>query len=413
MQKVLLLSLPLIFLCQATSQITPQKASKKPSITQIKFSPPNNTIQVSFKTATAGIPDIQNSTKWTVVIFYDDKPPANLTPAEVQQDKSLDTSMDLTMSNVSWDHVTSLAVSFEGTQALAQPPAKQAKSYFTAAAQQSDADNSLTGSYSPAIHSATQYTISGLGTVAPQVSRHLYLGGTASVETDNRPSADPDSFFVSALAQWIPRSSRFLDKRAQGVLINWDIAGLQFDRSTTTKTFVSSAMMEIPLLIYPAPFKTSKFGAGLFPYVGISAGSNLSNSLQPGGSGFVFDGVVGGLIDLTFKLPSATWLQKVELTGTDTLRIPATDEIFTYTHYISQTGKTVSLPALSTKVRNHVKGELDLTVAKPFSISIQYEDGELPPAYKTINNKVTIGIKVALQQATGAQSKVSINTESQ
>lgn len=420
MRKLLFLLLPLFTLSHSASLGAPQKPPKSPSITDVAFiaatktTPGSNIIQVTFASATGQIPNIYTATSWAVVIFHKNKPPETLTPLQVKQNATIATAVELILDSALGDDVTSVAASFDGTQALAKAPATQSKSYFISAASQSDADNSLTGSYSPAIHSAPQYTISGLGTVAPQLgSSSVYLGATASVNTDNRPSADPDSFFVSALLQWIPRSERFWDDRAQGVLINWDAAGLQFDRSTTTKTFVSSAMMEIPFRIYPAAFKSSTFGAGVFPYVGISTGTNLSNSLQPDGSGFVFDGVVGGMVDITFKVPGATWLQKIELSGTDTLRIPATDEIFTYTHYISQTGKTVSLPTLSTKVRNHVKGELDLTIAKPFSISVQYEDGELPPAYKTINNKVTIGIKVALKQANGAQSKVNLNTESQ
>jgi hypothetical protein len=431
----------------------PKTPPKTPSITAVLAARDTNVITVTFESPVDSIPTIYKTTEWSIIVGYDNKDPTTLKP-DLAKASELSTSVDLTVTALSWDHVTSIAVYFGGVQKSTQlaPPGKhsQAKSYFTAAAQQSVADNYLTGSYSPAIHSAAQYTISGLGTLTPQLHArwcqtsqalrdshtcNVYFGGTASVETDNRPSADPDSFFVSPLWQWVPISTRFWNCRAQGVLINWDMAGLQFDRSTTTKTLVSSVVMEVPLRVFPPPFKSEKpepgksekgghcnvapkmvsssFNAGVFPYVGISTGGNLSNALQPGGSGFVFDGIVGGLIDLTFKVPKATWLQKVELTGTDTLRLPSTDEIFTYVHYISQTGKTVSLPTLLSKPRNHVKGELDLTVAKPFSISIQYEDGELPPAYKTINNKVTVGIKILLQQSNNAAAKISTNTESQ
>jgi hypothetical protein len=279
---------------------------------------------------------------------------------------------------------------------------------FQPAASQSQADNYLTGSYSPAIHSAPQYSISGQGNLDFPIGSRVYLGAVASVETDNRPSANPDSFLVSGQLQWIPIYHRFLNDYAQGILVNWDFAGLEFDRATTTKTFVSSATAEMPLRLYPSPKAAlGKFTSGLFPFIGATTGTNLSNALEPSGSGFIFRGVFGTSVGLTYNMPSVTWMQKISLTATDTARMPATNEIFTFTHYISATGKTVSLPVLSTRIRNHVTGELDLTIAKPFSISIQYEDGELPPAFKTIDNKVTVGVKIALQQTAGAQTKIS------
>ena len=78
----------------------------------------------------------------------------------------------------------------------------------------------------------------------------FYVGATATVSTDNRPSADPDSFLVSGLAQWIPVEHplrQLLHGRATSLLVNWYFAGLEFDRQTTTKTFISSAIAEQPL----------------------------------------------------------------------------------------------------------------------------------------------------------------------
>jgi hypothetical protein len=433
MKKMRSSLLSVFLFCQFMSFAVAQKPAK-PSIAAVGYTPGDDLVRVTFDgVAAAKVPDINDVSKWAIVIFYDDNSTSTVTGANLTIDTStFGSDVGVTVpKNVLTDKTTSLVVSFNGSQSKpSKPSSKLSQSYFMPAASQNLADNYLTGSYSPAIHSATQYSISGLVTLTPQIRESsFYVGGTASVETDNRPSADPDSFFVSPLLQWI-YSNRFASCRAQGALLNWDVAGLQFDRSTTTKTFVSSAIAETPILIYPAPARTkgvkgckvnrntpkirpTNFNASMTPYWGISSGTNLSNALQSGGSGFALNGVVGGSIDIVSKVPHTAWLQKVELTGIDTLRIPATNEIFTYTHYISQTGKTVSLPTLSTHLRNHVKGEVDLTIAKPFSISIQYEDGELPPAYKTIDNKVTVGIKIALQQAKGAPSKISTNSESQ
>jgi len=141
----------------------------------------------------------------------------------------------------------------------------------------------------------------------------------------------------------------------------------------------------------------------MYPYFGFATGTNLSNALEKGGSGFIFRGVFGTSISLTYK---TNWklLQQIGLTATDTVRIPATNEIFTYTHYISATGKTVSTPVLSTQVRNHLLTQLNFTVAKPFSITVKYEYGELPPAFRTVNT-VSIGVSILLQQANTGRAK--------
>lgn len=307
------------------------------------------------------------------------------------------------------DHTTSMLVSVSGAQILFTPTAgsQTSHSFFESAPSQAQSDNYLTGSYSPAIHSAPQYTISGQGRVVKQLSPKSYFGAVASVETDNRPEANPDSFLVSGLIQSVPIAKPFWGNGvARGMLIDWDVAGLEFDRQTTTETFISSALAEVPLRLYPNPGENfGKVVAALYPEFGLTIGTNLTNALEPSGSGFVFRGLAGGKLSLTLK-PGWKWLQQIGLTGNDIARIPATNEIFTYTHYISATQKTVSLPVLSTKVRNHVTGQLAFTFAKPFSLTVKYEDGELPPAFKTINNKVTIGLSITLRQRTGASTKV-------
>jgi hypothetical protein len=398
------------------------KKPATPKITSVFVTKGDQTVTVAFTTSVKGVPGIATVDQWNIVVFFANKaptvkPPKVVAPSEVKPSPFQANAVFVTLPEAALaDDVQSIVVSFGGSQSPpASAPPKASNSHFMNPKSQNDADNSLTGSYSPAIHSQAQYTISGQGNLAfGPFAKRLYFGATASVATDKRPSADPDSFFVSPLIQCLLKSKRFWNNRAGGLLANWDVAGLEFDRSTTTKTLVSSARVEVPFLVYPAPGKSlGVFSASLYPYIGATAGTNFSNALEPGGSGGVFRGDIGGSIGVVFDQPSVSWMQKISLAGTDTLRIPATSEIYTYTHYISQTGKTVNIPVLSTHLRNHVTGELDFTVAKPFSLSVKYENGVLPPAFKAVNNKVTIGIKIALQQRNGANTKISVNAEAQ
>jgi hypothetical protein len=112
------------------------------------------------------------------------------------------------------------------------------------------------------------------------------------------------------------------------------------------------------------------------------------------------------MLNLTIKT-KWKYLQQIGVTSNYTARMPATDEIFINTHYISATGKTVSIYTMSNQTRNHVKDELDLTIAKPFSITIKHEYGELPPGFRTIRNKVSIGLTIQLQQGGSPAAKIN------
>jgi hypothetical protein len=304
-------------------------------------------------------------------------------------------------------HVTSILVSFKITQLLWSPTPAACVTTFCAASSKNTSDNYLSGLYSPAIHSAAQYSIDAQGSFAKEViPAKVWLGAIATISTDNRPTADPDSFLVSGLLEWVPKNQHFWHDRAQGVLVDWDFAGLEFDRKTTTKTFISSPVAEIPLRIYPRPNADSKFSLGLFPYVGFGTGTNLSNALNSSGSGFVFRGLAGISASFTAKT-KWKWLSQIGVTSNYTARIPALGEIFTDTHFISATGKTVSLYNISTKTRNHVKNQLDFTVAKPLSITVKHEYGELPPGFRRVDNKVSIGLTLMLQQGNTAHSQLN------
>jgi len=309
-------------------------------------------------------------------------------------------------------HLTSLTVDFKNIPSSPWTIKQKGKcvSMFCTAASKSTADNYLSGSFSPAIHSAAQYTIDFKGSYVKQIGLSpFYAGGIATVSTDQRPTADPDSFLVSGVLQWVIKASPS-DKPPpfwsipKTWILNWDVAGLEFDRQTTTKTFISSPIVEAPKRIFGTP--KSLCSLGVFPYFGIETGSNLSNALNSGGSGFVFRGELGASVSLKFNT-KLSYLSAIAITSNYTARIPGVAEIFTNTHYISETGKTVSLYSLSTQTRNHVKDELDITIAKPVSITVKHEYGELPPGFRTVHNKVSIGLSVMLFQNNTASSAVS------
>jgi len=391
-------------------------------------------VTVVFNSRVPSSRSLEDPTKWTVIVYVRGMPPIvyqgsgahewtvtsnnaakSVTPEIVQVDKNRGYVILTLPPAALTGSLTSLLVSFDSGPLFAYSATPAGK--FSAATSKSTSDNYISATYSPAFHSAAQYNIDAKGSFIHQwdvfgllseLQRKPYFGAIATVETDNRPTADPDSFLVSGLVEWVLRDKRFFYQRAQGILVNWNVAGLEFDRQTTTKTFISSPIAEIPIRLSPVPKPGSHFFLGMFPYFGIETGTNLSNAINSGGSGFLLRGVLGTSISVTEKT-KWKYLSQIGVSANYTARIPTTNEIFTNVHYISATGKTVSLPVMSSQVRNHVSDELDFTIAKPFSISVKHEYGELPPGFRTVDNKVTIGLTVMLQQNNTPQSNVNKN----
>src|SRR5208337_1424633 len=308
--------------------------------------------------------------------------------------------------------LTAIVVGFENAQHICSSGKQTVTGEFEAAADKAHSDIYLSGLYSPAINSAAQYTIDGKMQLVTQIpDSAVRLGGIATVSTDKRPSADPDSYFVSGLMQWIPVNQRFLHKIAEGVLVDWYFTGLEFDRKTSNRTILTAPQFEVPLRIYPAPNHKGplSLGVGMIPYLGFEAGSNLSNGLSTNGSGGVFRGLAGSSFDASIS-PNLSFLSKISLSATYAVRIPALPEVFTPTT-LNNKGQTVDVPVLSTQARHHVTDELDFTFSKPFALTIKHEYGEVPPVFRVVDHKVSIGLTIMFQQKNSGLSYLERNSK--
>jgi hypothetical protein len=368
-------------------------------------------VDISFKDAVSSSEMKSEPSKWFVVVSTDDGQPPQILAVPVDKVQPLGTrAAYLTLPPGTLNaHTTSVEVNFGGSAFLwsANGAATSSGSFLQPATDKNTADIYLSGLYSPALHSAAQYTIDAQATLVKQLGlKPVRVGGTAVVATDKRPSADPDSFLVSGVLQWIPIAKPFLRERVRGALLQWNFAGLEFDRKSTTETFISSPVMEFPVRVYPAAKASdSTTAVSLIPLFGIQLGDNFENVVLPNGTGLVVRGMGGAMFTYSRKL-TLPYLTQLTFTSNYTVRIPGRPEIFTYTQYNSATGKSTDLPMIGSQARHHVKNEFDITFAKPFSLTIKHEYGELPPTFRKINNSISIGLTVMFKQNNGAASQL-------
>jgi hypothetical protein len=220
------------------------------------------------------------------------------------------------------------------------------------------------------------------------------LGFLGAVKTDKRKTADPDSYRVFGVYQ------RGLVHKAywplQGVLFTWLIGGAEFERQAKNTNFISSPLLDFPIRLRGKIHTKTGPVPVLIPEIGMEFGNNFGNAVNSGGQGLIARGVLGGNLSVTFN-PKLKLFQGIHLTSNYKLRLPARAEVFTNTT-TDPSGKTVDVPFLSTKPRHYIKNELGFTLWDPISFTITHEYGSIPPAFRLVDHKVSIGFTLALQQ---------------
>ncbi len=261
------------------------------------------------------------------------------------------------------------------------------------------------GSYSPAIKSPPQYQIAG--SVAPLwhvgdfgILQGNQIGMLGTVSTDKRQQANPDSYEFFAVYQGLPYSGWYLHGLGEGILLTWLAAGTEFDHATDDINVISAPYLDFPLRLFQYDLNSVKQAEVLLiPTVGAEAGHNFYNAVTPTEGRAVLRGVMGATLNFHFDR-KVSFLQGIELSSSYTLRLPATDEIFTNTKTVA--GKVVDFPYLSTKARQSLNTELDFKLTKTVAIAVKHVYGAIPPAFRMVHNQLTIGITYGAGGTKGA-----------
>jgi hypothetical protein len=259
----------------------------------------------------------------------------------------------------------------------------------------------LNGSYSPGINSDPQYSIDGsLALMWDLSQQHLnygQLGFLGSVKTDKRKKVDPDSYRLFLAYQNTPVKK--FHGPLQGVLFTWLGAGLEFDRKGDNVNFITAPYLDFPIRVFPKTIRaTTEPMAVLTPTIGIETGHNFHNAVTPNSGRAVFRSVVGATFLFRFN-PKVPGFKGVELTNSYMLRLPAVREIYTLTEKVN--GQDTDFPFLGRNPRHYLKSDVGLKVTDAFSLTFKHEYGALPPVFRKIDHKVSVGFTFSIRQLSG------------
>jgi hypothetical protein len=243
-----------------------------------------------------------------------------------------------------------------------------------------DSDVYISGIVAPAVGAGPTYTIDSKG------QNTLYSFGrsgastisvSGDVKTDNRKTADPDSFHWGLPFQHVS---------ARGIIENWSLIGMELDKRANAINLVSAPVIT-GVVGYTfaksdpkrpgVPSVAASVGASFT--AGVEFGDNLRNDYAVvnktnRGEGDFFRGVPAAAVHLI--VPEVFHLNKIAPSSSYTARIPTTDELFLETRHTAD-----PVPLLTSQTLHYLENNIQFMASEYVGFQIKHQYGSLPAAF--------------------------------
>ena len=269
------------------------------------------------------------------------------------------------------------------TVRLGELEKKGARKAFVAAKGKKDADIYFNGSATGQKGSGPIYSIEARAGYLQSLNKAGSIGGQATFMSDAASDVDPDSITASGTYQKI-----FVLHSTWGIILNSDFLGGEFDKKNKTLNLMTEA--DGTLVLPSKRFGERNFATMDF-MAGFEGGHNYKHELNPKGLGNIWRPKFG--VNAYFVALAPKFFNRVNLSANYILRLPQTAEPFTQ----KVNGEKVT--SLTTRPRHHVDLDLGLMFAPSYGLSIGYRYGSLPPDFKFVDHKITVGFTLQLKQA--------------
>jgi hypothetical protein len=260
---------------------------------------------------------------------------------------------------------------------------KQEKKAFTAAKGKKDADIYFNGSATGQRGSGPVYSIDAKAGYLQSLKRAGAIGGRATFVSDAHSDIDPDSITATGSYQKI-----FVLRSPWGIILNSDFLGGEFDKENKTRNLTTE--LDATLVMPSARIGKNNFATMDF-MGGFEGGHNYKHALNPKGLGNISRPKVG--VNAYFVALAPKFFNRINLSANYLLRLPQTDEPFT------EKINGVKINSLTKRPRHYLGVDLGLMFAPSYGVTISYRYGSLPPDFKLVDNKVSIGFTLQLKQA--------------
>jgi hypothetical protein len=267
---------------------------------------------------------------------------------------------------------------------VGQPKKTGARSNFAAAKGKDDADIYFSGSAAGARESKPLYSFESKLGYLFSLKRKGAIGPRVEVNAASESNIDPDSIKATLSYEKV-----FVFGPARGLILRSDALGLEFDKKNRNRNLM--AELNGTLVIPPARLGESTFAAVDF-MAGFEGGHNYRHALnEDEGLGNLWRWKFG--TNVYFVALDPPVFKRIDFSTEYKVRLLNSAEPFTETVGGEET------TTLRKKPRHYVGSNLDFMFSDALGVSLKYRYGSLPPAFKFVNNSVSVGLTFKLKQA--------------
>ena len=277
------------------------------------------------------------------------------------------------------------------------PAVTPPKHWISPAKTKDDSDVYISGTVAPAQGTSPSYTIDAKGKytiLSFGKNGASTLSALGEISTDNKKTADPDSFRWSIPLQRVS---------PHNYSEQWSLVGMELNKKADVINLVSAPSFTWSFthnffVVDKTHNGVSRVAAsfGMDFTGGLEFGDNLRNEFavvkkSNTGEGWFLRGVPGATAYLI--IPQVLHLSKISLSSSYTARIPTRDELFLETR-----NQKTPLPLLTSRTRHYVENSLQFMFTDYFGLQIKHKYGSLPPAFTFVQNSGSIGLVIAFKE---------------
>jgi hypothetical protein len=266
-------------------------------------------------------------------------------------------------------------------------PALKDSLSFTDADGREDANIYLSGEYSGA--SGEDFAGSVDVKVELPIRRILknrthYFNPFFELKASNSANADPDSMTFGLNWEW--PVWRYRGDNLQRLIrrIIWRNAPkIEAERDFDNSNFIWESRFRFMSRTYQSKHTTFYFR----PFMGHELGANINSPVKEAEHKFLYRLLTGTTLNLVFPIQSAG-LHDVSFEGSYVRRWPLRREV-SFEDDVDGNPQPLSL---GKGPRDYVSTKLNIDFTKAFGLTVSYEYGSLPPTFKLVDHKTTIGL---------------------
>lgn len=258
---------------------------------------------------------------------------------------------------------------------------------FTAADGREDANIYLSGEYSGA--SGTKFNGSADVKIDIPFRKILHnrihsFGPFFELKASTDPKADPDSLNFGLNWEWPIWRYRGDDLQFPIRRINWRNAPkIESGRDFDNTNFIWESRFRFISRTYASKHMTFYFR----PFIGQELGANINSPVREAQGKFLYRPLAGTTLNLIFPMQSAG-LHAISFEGSYIRRWPLRPEV----SFEEDDDGNLKALTIGKSPRDYVTAKANFDFTKAFGLSVGYEYGELPPNFKLVDHKTTIGL---------------------